>query len=140
MAKRSPCPLSPIFCKSDISMQYMWNNKYDEEGFWISHDDVALACNISGTANIISVVSRETAFDIVFCRKMILAVYHHGATFEGLADEFNDEHCKGISFWICHNKSFAIDYDQVDEQRTKINRQRVADAFFLYSFLDLNER
>ena len=43
-------------------------------------------------------------------------------------------------FWICHNKSFAIDYDQVDEQRTKINRQRVADAFFLYSFLDLNER
>ena len=92
-------PLPPVVNLLQIRhQQYMWNNKYDEEGFWISHDDVALACNISGTANIISVVSRETAFDIVFCRKMILAVYHHGATFEGLADEFNDEHCKGIIF------------------------------------------
>ena len=54
--------------------------------------------------NLLSVVSRETAFDIVFCRKMILAVYHHGATFEGLADEFNDEHCKGFHFfWTWHN-------------------------------------
>ena len=23
-------------------MQYMWNNKYDEKGFWISLDQVAL--------------------------------------------------------------------------------------------------
>ena len=28
----------------------------------------------------------------------------------------------------------------MDNQRTKINRQRVADAFFTYAFLDLNER
>ena len=90
--------------------------------------------------NLISVVSRETAFDIVFCRKMILAVYHHGATFEGLADEFNDEHCTGFQFFELPIMYHCLDYDQVDDQRTKINRQRVADAFFTYAFLDLNER
>lgn len=64
------------------------------------------------------VVSNVTAFDVDFCFRQ--------DTFEGLADEFNDIHCK--------------DYDSVDEQRLKLNNQRVADAFYAFTFLELNER
>ena len=47
---------------------------------------------------IFSVISSQTAFDVDFCFRMVMATYHHAATFEGLADEFNDLHCKGILF------------------------------------------
>ena len=33
-----------------------------------------------------------------------------------------------------------LDYESVDEQRLKINQQRVAEIFFLFTFLELNER
>ena len=89
----------------------------------------------------ISVVSSQTAFEVDLCFRMVLSVYHHSATFEGLADEYNDRHCKGLLFSFTR---FAInncsDYTSVDLQRLKMNRLRVADAFYLYSFLDLNER
>ena len=89
----------------------------------------------------ISVVSSQTAFEVDLCFRMVLSVYHHSATFEGLADEYNDRHCKGLLFSFT---KFAInncsDYTSVDLQRLKMNRLRVADAFYLYSFLDLNER
>ena len=32
------------------------------------------------------------------------------------------------------------DYETVDEARLKINQQRVADAFYTFTFLELNER
>ena len=47
---------------------------------------------------IISVISNQTAFDVDFCFRMVMSTYHHAATFEGLADEFNDLHCKGVLF------------------------------------------
>ena len=43
-----------------------------------------------------SVITSQTAADVDFCYRMVLAVYYHAATFEGIADEFNDTHCKGI--------------------------------------------
>ena len=95
-----------------------------------------------------------TGFDVDFCFRMIMSTYHHAATFEGLADEFNDLHCKGISFAILCNypdhvgssstfKStyfVCADYESVDDQRLKINKQRVADALNTFTFLELNER
>ena len=78
---------------------------------------------------------------------MVLAVYYHAATFEGLADEFNDTHSKGQDFiWaILHTTNDntskqMIDYESVDDERLKINQQRIADIFFTFTFLELNER
>ena len=86
-------------------------------------------------------VTSQTAFEVDLCFRMVLSVYHHGATFEGLADEYNDRHCKGLltffNPFVIYN---SIDYTSVDLQRLKMNRLRTADAFFLFSFLDLNER
>ena len=45
-----------------------------------------------------SVITNQTAADVNFCFRMVLAVYYHAATFEGLADEFNDTHSKGQDF------------------------------------------
>ena len=52
----------------------------------------------------ISVISNQTAFDVDFCFRMVMSTYHHAATFEGLADEFNDLHCKGILFFVVVHK------------------------------------
>ena len=105
-----------------------------------------------------SVITSQTGFDVDFCFRMVMSTYHHAATFEGLADEFNDLHCKGILFktqsallvinysnnmsinMISDKKMFCKDYETVDEARLKINQQRVADAFFTFTFLELNER
>ena len=57
---------------------------------------------------------------------MVLKVYHHNATWEGLADEYNDLHSK--------------DYENIDEMRWKIDAQRISDGFLTYTFLELNQR
>ena len=49
------------------------------------------------------IVSRVTAFEVDFLFRMVLKVYHHNATWEGLADEYNDLHSK--------------DYENIDEMR-----------------------
>ena len=46
----------------------------------------------------ISVVSSQTCFDVDFCFRLVMSTFHHAATFEGLADEFNDLHCKGVTY------------------------------------------
>ena len=78
---------------------------------------------------------------------MVLAVYYHAATFEGLADEFNDTHSKGQDYiWVIlhttndNTSKQMIDYESVDDERLKINQQRIADIFFTFTFLELNER
>ena len=45
--------------------------------------------------NKVLVISNVTAFEVDLCFRLVMSVYHHNATWEGLADEFNDIHCKG---------------------------------------------
>ena len=63
--------------------------------FWFFYRSIILT---------ISVISNQTAFDVDFCFRMVMSTYHHAATFEGLADEFNDLHCKGILFFVVVHK------------------------------------
>ena len=72
------------------------------------------------------IISRVTAFEVDFLFRMVLKVYHHNATWEGLADEYNDLHSK--------------DYENIDEMRWKIDAQRISDGFLTYTFLELNQR
>ena len=111
----------------------MWNNKYDEKGFCTSLDDVELQIWFQ-------LFPARPPLTSCSAEKWSWQSTTMGQLLKGWQTSSMMSIAKVSFFWICHNKSFAIDYDQVDEQRTKINRQRVADAFFLYSFLDLNER
>ena len=43
-----------------------------------------------------------------------------------------------ITYYVLNSR--PSDYDSVDDQRLKLNNLRVADAFYTFTFLELNER
>ena len=46
------------------------------------------------------VVSRDTSFDLSFMFSMVLRIYHHNASFESLAEEYNNFNNSGRSTFI----------------------------------------
>ena len=46
------------------------------------------------------VVSRKTAFDIDYLYETSLSIYHHKATFQGIAEAFNDAHNIGKCIFL----------------------------------------
>ena len=89
------------------------------------------------------VVSRKTAFDIDFLYEMTLKIYRHNATLEGLSEEFNDFFCDGNKicfFCVKLSRICFLDYDSVNEERLKVDPQRLADGWYTYSFLELSQR
>ena len=71
-----------------------------------------------------SVSSSQTAFAVSYLYDITLQVLHSNANFQSLADIYKSLHA----------------YNNHQQFRADLNRQRVLDAWFLYSFLELSSR
>ena len=89
------------------------------KGMKILHDD--------SLKNPVLVTSSQTGFDLEYLVEFVSRVQISSTTFEGAAKEFNR----------FHNKTLPSD---VMNMRAELHRQRLSDAYYLYTYLEFCQR
>ena len=93
-----------------ISSAKRWNKVYEEDcldfkNICLGIETLIWKCNF---ITYLSVTSNRTGFDIIFLFSTTLKIFHHNATFDGLADEFNDYFSDGKNMNVKFNRNVNI--------------------------------